>query len=177
MGERNVYRWQHKCCSMRCAFIGTGGSCLPRRLKARFAAQTALSKGHLKTALGSTRLASLWRTDCLLYQRLSRPERIRLPNSRSLWRLFDIIAVALTHLIPNNSYDLRLILCALIGIAGIGSVAATARMTQASRRLDCRDCLERLRCLVWQSVESYKGYPVCRRDVMLSSAPDPHGAL
>ena len=47
--------------------------------------------------------------------------------------LFDIIAVALSHLIPIDPYDLRHILCALIGIGGIGAAAATARLIAGPR--------------------------------------------
>jgi Dolichyl-phosphate-mannose-protein mannosyltransferase len=47
--------------------------------------------------------------------------------------LFDIIAVSLSHLIPLDPYDLRHILCALIGIAGIGATAATARSIAGPR--------------------------------------------
>lgn len=47
--------------------------------------------------------------------------------------LFDIIAVALSHLLPIDPYDLRHILCALIGIGGIGFAAATARLISGSR--------------------------------------------
>ncbi|MET4804801.1 hypothetical protein [Bradyrhizobium sp. LB11.1] len=47
--------------------------------------------------------------------------------------LFDIIAVSLSHLIPINPYDLRHILCALIGISGIGAAAATARLIAGPR--------------------------------------------
>jgi hypothetical protein len=47
--------------------------------------------------------------------------------------LFDIIAVALSHLIPIDPYDLRHILCASIGIAGIGAAAATARLIAGPR--------------------------------------------
>jgi len=47
--------------------------------------------------------------------------------------LFDIAAVALSHLIPIDPYDLRHILCALIGIGGIAAAAATARMIAGSR--------------------------------------------
>jgi hypothetical protein len=47
--------------------------------------------------------------------------------------LFDIVAVALSHLIPIDPYDLRHILCALIGIGGIAAAAATARMIAGSR--------------------------------------------
>ena len=47
--------------------------------------------------------------------------------------LFDIIAVSLSHLVPLDPYDLRHILCALIGIAGIGATAATARSVAGSR--------------------------------------------
>ena len=42
--------------------------------------------------------------------------------------LFDIVAVAFSHLVPIDPYDLRHILCALIGIGGVGAAAATARM-------------------------------------------------
>jgi hypothetical protein len=47
--------------------------------------------------------------------------------------LFDIVAVVLGHLIPIDPYDLRHILCALIGIAGIGAAAATARLIAGPR--------------------------------------------
>ena len=47
--------------------------------------------------------------------------------------LFDIIAVALSHAVAIDPYDLRHILCALIGIGGIGAAAATARMIAGPR--------------------------------------------
>jgi hypothetical protein len=47
--------------------------------------------------------------------------------------LFDIVAVALSHLVPIDPFDLRHILCALIGIGGIGAAAATARLIAGSR--------------------------------------------
>jgi hypothetical protein len=47
--------------------------------------------------------------------------------------LFDIIAVALGYLVPIDPYDLRHILCALIGIGGIGATAATARLIAGPR--------------------------------------------
>lgn len=47
--------------------------------------------------------------------------------------LFDIIAVALSHVVPIDPYDLRHILCALIGIGGIAATAATARQVAGSR--------------------------------------------
>jgi len=47
--------------------------------------------------------------------------------------LFDIIAVALSHLIPIDPYDLRHILCASIGIAGVAGAAATARLIAGPR--------------------------------------------
>jgi hypothetical protein len=47
--------------------------------------------------------------------------------------LFDIFAVVLSHLLPMDPYDLRHILCALIGIGGIGVVAASARMISGGR--------------------------------------------
>jgi hypothetical protein len=47
--------------------------------------------------------------------------------------LFDIIAVTLSHHLPINAYDLRHILCALIGIGGIGATWATARLLAGPR--------------------------------------------
>jgi hypothetical protein len=47
--------------------------------------------------------------------------------------LFDIIVVALSHVLPIDPYDLRHILCALIGIGGIGAAAATARLIAGPR--------------------------------------------
>ncbi len=47
--------------------------------------------------------------------------------------LFDIVAVALSHLVPIDPFDLRHILCALIGICGIGATAATARLIAGPR--------------------------------------------
>src|SRR5580692_7612479 len=47
--------------------------------------------------------------------------------------LFDIIVVTLGHLIPIDPYHLRYILCALIGIGGIGAAAATARLIAGPR--------------------------------------------
>jgi hypothetical protein len=47
--------------------------------------------------------------------------------------LFDIIAVLLSHLVPIDPYDLRHILCALIGIGGIGAAAATTRLIAGPR--------------------------------------------
>ena len=47
--------------------------------------------------------------------------------------LFDIIAIALSHLIPIDPFDLRHILCALVGIGGIVAAAATARLIAGPR--------------------------------------------
>jgi hypothetical protein len=47
--------------------------------------------------------------------------------------LFDVIAVAFSYLIPIDPYDLRHILCALIGISGIGAAAFTARLIAGPR--------------------------------------------
>src|SRR6478736_3069255 len=47
--------------------------------------------------------------------------------------LFDIIAIALSHVVPIDPYDLRHILCALIGVGGIGATAATARLIAGPR--------------------------------------------
>jgi hypothetical protein len=47
--------------------------------------------------------------------------------------LFDIIAIALSHVVPIDPYDLRHILCALVGIGGIGATAVTARLIAGPR--------------------------------------------
>lgn len=47
--------------------------------------------------------------------------------------LFDIIAVALSQALPMDVYELRHLLCALIGIAGIAAAAGTARMVAGAR--------------------------------------------
>jgi hypothetical protein len=47
--------------------------------------------------------------------------------------LFDIFAVTLSRLVPIEPYQLRHILCALIGIGGIGAAAATARLISGPR--------------------------------------------
>jgi hypothetical protein len=47
--------------------------------------------------------------------------------------LFDLIAVGLQQFIPLDPYDVRHLLCAFIGIGGIGAVWATARMIAGSR--------------------------------------------
>jgi Dolichyl-phosphate-mannose-protein mannosyltransferase len=47
--------------------------------------------------------------------------------------LFDIIAVGLGHLVPIDPYALRHILCALIGLSGIGAAALTARLIAGPR--------------------------------------------
>ena len=47
--------------------------------------------------------------------------------------LFDIVSVALSQILSVDPFDLRHILCPLIGIAGIGAAAATARMIAGPR--------------------------------------------
>jgi hypothetical protein len=47
--------------------------------------------------------------------------------------LFDVAAVLLGHIFPIDPYDLRHILCAMIGIGGIGAAAATARLIAGPR--------------------------------------------
>lgn len=47
--------------------------------------------------------------------------------------LFDIVAVALSHIIPIEPYELRHIICLMFGIGGIAAVAATARLIAGSR--------------------------------------------
>jgi Dolichyl-phosphate-mannose-protein mannosyltransferase len=47
--------------------------------------------------------------------------------------LFDVLAIMLGHLIPIDPFDLRHIMCALIGIGGICAAAATARLIAGPR--------------------------------------------
>ncbi|HEX5231727.1 MAG TPA: glycosyltransferase family 39 protein, partial [Bradyrhizobium sp.] len=47
--------------------------------------------------------------------------------------LFDIVAVGLSHPLPIEPYALRHILCALIGVGGIGAAALTARLIAGPR--------------------------------------------
>ncbi len=47
--------------------------------------------------------------------------------------VFDIIAVTLSNLLPLNPYHIRHILCALIGVSGIGATWATARLIAGPR--------------------------------------------
>ena len=61
------------------------------------------------------------------------PATAKLQNLYLYGGLFDIIAVALGHLVPIDPYDLRHILCASIGIGGIGAAAATARLIAGPR--------------------------------------------
>lgn len=47
--------------------------------------------------------------------------------------LFDIVAVLLSHVVALDAFDLRHLMCAMIGVAGLGSAIATARMIGGSR--------------------------------------------
>lgn len=47
--------------------------------------------------------------------------------------LFDVVAIGLSQLIPVDPFDLRHILCALIGIGGIAAAASTARLVAGPR--------------------------------------------
>lgn len=47
--------------------------------------------------------------------------------------LFDIAALGLAQILPVDQYELRHLLCALIGIGGIGAAAATARLIAGPR--------------------------------------------
>src|ERR1700747_1651914 len=47
--------------------------------------------------------------------------------------LFDIIAVTLANVIPIDPFELRHILCALMGIGGVAATAATARLIAGPR--------------------------------------------
>lgn len=47
--------------------------------------------------------------------------------------LFDIVAVLLGHILPIDIYELRHLLCALIGIGGIAATGATARLIAGPR--------------------------------------------
>lgn len=47
--------------------------------------------------------------------------------------LFDIVAVLLAHVLPFDLYDIRHVLCALIGIGGVAATWATARLIAGPR--------------------------------------------
>ncbi len=47
--------------------------------------------------------------------------------------LFDVIAILIGHVIPTDIYQIRHMLCALIGIGGIAAAWATARMIAGPR--------------------------------------------
>jgi hypothetical protein len=47
--------------------------------------------------------------------------------------LFDLVAIALAHVVPMDAYELRHILCAVIGIGGVAAAAMTARLIAGSR--------------------------------------------
>lgn len=47
--------------------------------------------------------------------------------------LFDVVAVALGRILPFDLFDIRHVLCALIGVAGIGATWATARLVAGPR--------------------------------------------
>jgi len=47
--------------------------------------------------------------------------------------LFDVVAVLLAHVLPFDLYDIRHVLCALIGIGGVVATWAAARMIAGPR--------------------------------------------
>jgi len=47
--------------------------------------------------------------------------------------LFDLLALGLGHVLPVDPYELRHLLCALIGVGGIAAAAATTRMIASPR--------------------------------------------
>lgn len=47
--------------------------------------------------------------------------------------MFDIVAVLLSHIVALDAFDLRHLMCAMIGVAGLGSAIATARMIGGAR--------------------------------------------
>ena len=47
--------------------------------------------------------------------------------------LFDVVAVGLSRVLPFDPFDIRHVLCAVIGIAGIGATWATARLIAGPR--------------------------------------------
>jgi Dolichyl-phosphate-mannose-protein mannosyltransferase len=47
--------------------------------------------------------------------------------------LFDIFAVLLSHVVALDPFDLRHLMCAMIGVAGLGAVMATARTISGPR--------------------------------------------
>ena len=47
--------------------------------------------------------------------------------------LFDVVAILLGHVVAMDIFDLRHLICGLIGVAGLGAAMATARMICGSR--------------------------------------------
>lgn len=47
--------------------------------------------------------------------------------------LFDVLAISLGHIVPIDVFELRHILCAMMGIAGIAAAGATARLIGGPR--------------------------------------------
>jgi hypothetical protein len=47
--------------------------------------------------------------------------------------LFDILAVLLSYIVPLDAFDLRHLMCAMVGIAGLGAAMATARAISGPR--------------------------------------------
>jgi len=47
--------------------------------------------------------------------------------------LFDLLALALSYVVPVDPYELRHLLCALIGVGGIAAAGATARLIASPR--------------------------------------------
>ena len=92
--------------------------------------------------------------------------------------LFDIVAVALSHLVPIDPYDLRHILCALIGIGGIGAAAATARLI-AGPRAGLIAAIGLSVCGAWYgSIFNHtKDIPFAAAMIGRDAVPDPDRAL
>ena len=47
--------------------------------------------------------------------------------------LFDIVAVLFSHVVPLDTFDLRHLMCALIGLGGLGAAMAAARLIGGAR--------------------------------------------
>lgn len=47
--------------------------------------------------------------------------------------LFDIVAVLLSHVVALDAFDLRHLMCGMIGVGGLGAAIATARMIGGAR--------------------------------------------
>ena len=92
-------------------------------------------------------------------------QSLQLPKTLSLRWLVRRHAIAIAHLVPIDPYDLRHILCALIGIGGIGTTAATARLI-AGPRAGLIAAISLTLCGAWYGsmFNHTEGHSLCRGD-------------